>query len=226
MHRGYFALWRKFQEHPFWKEKREFSRAEAWIDLLWEAQHKKEPQQVIIKMKTLLCNYAESLKSMETWARRWGWSKSKVKRFFDLLVELNQIRYANEIITTRITILNYSEYDPKRNGSETQTERPRNGCETVSTTDNNVNNEKNEESLLKEDKFFDLFWLNYPKKVGKDGAKKAWKKVRRPAEVIEKLKVILPIQIESEQWQKNNGQFIPNPATYINQGRWEDEVNG
>ena len=28
----------------------------------------------------------------------------------------------------------------------------------------------------------------------------------------------------SRQWRENNGQFIPNPATWLNQGRWEDEL--
>ena len=27
----------------------------------------------------------------------------------------------------------------------------------------------------------------------------------------------------SEQWAKNNGQFIPNPATFLNGERWTDE---
>ena len=26
----------------------------------------------------------------------------------------------------------------------------------------------------------------------------------------------------SDSWQKDGGQFIPNPATYLNQRRWED----
>jgi len=71
---------------------------------------------------------------------------------------------------------------------------------------------------------FDLFWLNYPNKKGKAAALKAWKKIKKPTEVIEKIKKVLPEQIESESWTKNNGQFIPMPATYLNQGRWDDET--
>ena len=26
----------------------------------------------------------------------------------------------------------------------------------------------------------------------------------------------------SDQWTQNNGQFIPHPATWLNQGRWDD----
>ena len=29
-------------------------------------------------------------------------------------------------------------------------------------------------------------------------------------------------QKNSEQWRKDNGQYIPNPATWLNQGRWDD----
>ena len=31
-------------------------------------------------------------------------------------------------------------------------------------------------------------------------------------------------QKKSDQWKKDGGQFIPNPATWLNQRRWEDEV--
>lgn len=64
------------------------------------------------------------------------------------------------------------------------------------------------------------FWNIYPKKVGKDKALIAWKK-KKP-NVDEVLKA-LQWQKESDQWTKQDGQFIPNPATYINEGRWKDE---
>lgn len=68
------------------------------------------------------------------------------------------------------------------------------------------------------------FWNLYPKKVGKDAAWKAWKNNECEMLIIDLLKSQLERQINSEQWQKDNGQFIPHPATYINQGRWKDEV--
>jgi len=67
---------------------------------------------------------------------------------------------------------------------------------------------------------FDVFWSSYPKKTGKDAALKAWK-LKKPR--IDDVMFALSWQRNSEQWQKNGGQFIPNPATYINQGRWQDE---
>lgn len=70
---------------------------------------------------------------------------------------------------------------------------------------------------------FDQFWKAYPKKVGKEAARKAWKKLKKPRETLEKILQSLDWQQESEQWAKEHGQYIPNPATYLNQGRWMDE---
>ena len=41
--------------------------------------------------------------------------------------------------------------------------------------------------------------------------------------VLEIIRVIEQ-QKQSEQWKKEGGQFIPHPATWLNQGRWADEV--
>jgi len=73
-------------------------------------------------------------------------------------------------------------------------------------------------SLL--DDGFEEFWNRYPKRVGKDAAHKSWTKNK--VKVDEVLKA-LEWQIETPQWQKQDGQFIPNPTTYLNQGRWKDE---
>ncbi len=67
---------------------------------------------------------------------------------------------------------------------------------------------------------FLAFWKSYPKKVGKADAYKRWAKEKpRLEDVLNALKW----QRTSEQWLKEGGQFIPNPSTYINQHRWEDE---
>ena len=70
---------------------------------------------------------------------------------------------------------------------------------------------------------FDVFWQSYPKKVGKGAAEKAWANARMNGHVPEVM-ASLAKQKTSEQWTKDNGQFIPNPATWINQRRWEDEL--
>jgi len=67
---------------------------------------------------------------------------------------------------------------------------------------------------------FISFWKRYPKKTGKGAAFKSWQKQKPP---IAQVLGTLNWQIYTDQWQRDNGQFIPNPATWLNQKRWEDE---
>ena len=66
---------------------------------------------------------------------------------------------------------------------------------------------------------FERFWSVYPKKVGKQAALSAYKKVKVP---VDTLIAAVEAQKRSKQWTRDNGQYIPNPATWLNQGRWED----
>lgn len=68
---------------------------------------------------------------------------------------------------------------------------------------------------------FEQFWAAYPRKVGKKAAEKAFNGVDIP---VETLVSAIKRQECSDQWTRDNGKYIPNPATWLNQGRWEDEL--
>lgn len=70
---------------------------------------------------------------------------------------------------------------------------------------------------------FDCFWAEYPKKVAKNEAKKAFAKLNPTEDFLSKMLETLKWQKKSDQWTKDGGQYIPNPATWLNQKRWEDE---
>ena len=71
---------------------------------------------------------------------------------------------------------------------------------------------------------FDQFWEAYPAKVGKGDAIKAWKKITSLIpETLELILQALSWQRDCPAWLKDDGQFIPNPATYLNGKRWLDE---
>nr|DAS16675.1 MAG TPA: replisome organizer protein [Caudoviricetes sp.] len=71
---------------------------------------------------------------------------------------------------------------------------------------------------------FSRFWAAYPRKVGKQAAKKSWSRLHPSEELTQAILQAVEAQKQSRQWRENNGQFIPNPATWLNQGRWEDEL--
>lgn len=70
---------------------------------------------------------------------------------------------------------------------------------------------------------FDEFWSIWPKKVAKRDAEKAWKKLAPDAALFEAIKAGIRLWSNNWAWQKDGGQFIPNPATFLNGRRWEDE---
>jgi hypothetical protein len=66
---------------------------------------------------------------------------------------------------------------------------------------------------------FDTFWKAYPRKIGKGAALASWKKQKPP---LEKALATVVAFSKCEQWKREGGKYIPHPATWINQGRWDD----
>lgn len=71
---------------------------------------------------------------------------------------------------------------------------------------------------------FEEYWGECPKKMGKGAAEKAWMKIRPDKELFEKIMSALRAMKQTEQWQRDNGRYIPMPSTWLNQRRWEDEI--
>lgn len=76
------------------------------------------------------------------------------------------------------------------------------------------------------DKDFLKFWELYPRKVGKLSAYKSWltQKKKGILPPLEQILSAIENQKHDEQWQKNGGEFIPHPTTWLNQGRWDDKT--
>lgn len=75
---------------------------------------------------------------------------------------------------------------------------------------------------------FEEFWKAYPKcfrKVDKKGCKAKFIRIKNLKELFPDILASLELQKRSKQWNEKDGQFIPMPATWINQERWtiEDE---
>jgi hypothetical protein len=96
----------------------------------------------------------------------------------------------------------------------------------LNTKESNTNQSSTNEVSTKQEIYpFDEFWTAYPKKKAKEAAKKAWLKLK-PDESLGK--TIIQAVLESaktQDWLKENGKYIPYPATYLNGKRWEDERN-
>lgn len=69
---------------------------------------------------------------------------------------------------------------------------------------------------------FSKFWKAYPKKRDKAKAQRAFLKIKNIEKVFPFMMQALEKQKASADWQKDGGQFIPYPTTWLNGERWED----
>ena len=97
--------------------------------------------------------------------------------------------------------------------------------DTVTDTVNVNDNVKKEKSTKKENQFDD-FYSRYPVKKSKKAASAAWLKMKAD----EKLAAMERVNSdEFKKWcegQYRDGQcYIPHPSTWLNQGRWEDDLS-
>lgn len=70
---------------------------------------------------------------------------------------------------------------------------------------------------------FETFWLAYPKRKAKGDAEKAWAKIRDKPNTLPMILRALAWQTSSAAWEKDDGQFIPYPASYLNSKGWLDD---
>lgn len=72
---------------------------------------------------------------------------------------------------------------------------------------------------------FEKFWYCYPKKQGRGKAEESWNKIKPSEELFLKMVETIEKFKQSEQWNNENGKYIPLPATWLNQKRWLDEID-
>ena len=74
---------------------------------------------------------------------------------------------------------------------------------------------------------FDEFWSAYPKKVSKPAAKKAFRRADGDNNIEAIVKCLKKLNGYSGEWTKmreqGRGQYIPNPATWLNNEKWLDQ---
>ncbi len=222
---GWVKLYRRIEEWDgYFVEP--FDRTHAWIDLFLYANHKESS--FFVRGLEVKVNRGQIAWSEERMASRWMWSRNKVRRFLKWLKTKQQIEQQKTCNITVITILNYDELQSNDTTNDT-TERQ----QTIQQKDTykNVKNEKN----VKKDicststevsetvRSFERFWDIYPRKVSKKKAAQVWGRLSLNETEVQKVIASVAFMSSSEQWRKDAGAFIPHPATYLNQERWNDE---
>lgn len=142
MSEGWIKLHRKVMEHEFYKEKRVFSRFEAWTDLLLLANH--ADNKVIFDGSLIEVKRGSHITSIRKLCDRWQWSNTKVNKFLTLLKDEKMLTQKSDAKKTVLTVVNYGFYQDQKD-TETTLKHHRNDTETtLKHTNKNVKNDKND----------------------------------------------------------------------------------
>ncbi|CAA3979965.1 dnaD domain protein [Staphylococcus aureus] len=169
---GWISIDRSIQNHWLFKEKRTFSKIEAWIYLLMEANHSKA--KVPIGNQIVTVERGQRLTSILTLSDLFNWSRFKVKTFLDLLESDGMLEVKTTSKYTLITIVNYDFYQSEQGRNQHQNDikptskqhqsniNPTSKQHQTNTNnnDNKDNNEKNVNNEKKKTTAFDFFQDN------------------------------------------------------------------
>ena len=105
---GWIKLYRQIRHNFLWPKGRKYTKLEAWLDMLLQANH--TPEKVLIDNQVVEVQRGQFITSTVKLAHRWKWDRKTVSRFLQLLS--NEEMCTTEATTkyTRVTITNYEFY--------------------------------------------------------------------------------------------------------------------
>lgn len=111
--KGYITISRKLFDHEFFTERREYSKFEAWLDLIQVCAFE-DNQSMLIKGKIIRWGRGQTIASVRYLQERWNWkSLDKVTCYLKLLRSQKMIIIDTEQGIGRITLCKYDDYNPK-----------------------------------------------------------------------------------------------------------------
>lgn len=171
----------------------------------------------------------ELLTNQSEIAQQSGLSRQQVRTVLDRLKATNKITIRREGKNSVITLIGYDcEADSNHIDNRTLTTCQPDCNQTTLLKEEYKEDKEPKNAHTREgerfEKSFEQFWSAYPKKTAKQQALKAWQKIKPDDEFVRKILSALEQHKKSAQWLKDNGQYIPYPATWLNGRRWEDDL--
>ena len=108
---NFIPISRKIFTHPFWIEKRTYSKAEAWVDLIQLARYEDTEGKVFANGRFIIYYRAEIPASVRFLCNRWKWGMGKLTKYLDLLRSERMIDTRQSQGQTIIKIFNYELYN-------------------------------------------------------------------------------------------------------------------
>lgn len=137
---GWIRLDRKIISNWVWEEK-PFSYGQAWVDMLLMANH--TSNRFPLGDEIIALEKGDFITSELKLMERWGWSKSKVRRFLKLLEIDGMILKKTDRRKTMIKIVKYDTYQDLKTNERPIRDLSQTDSRPIKDTNNNDNNENN-----------------------------------------------------------------------------------
>lgn len=136
---GWIKIHREITKHWIWQDP---IKLKWWLDILLMVNH--AGAKVNVGMQLFECNRGQTIMSLKNWATRWNISRDTARNFLVLLEKDGMILHENIGKSTRITVCKYDSYQSELHNEQTIFKQQTSDGRTVSDTNNNDNNIKNE----------------------------------------------------------------------------------
>ncbi len=218
MNIGWVKFHRRLVDHPRFKDPEWLA---VWVYLLLCATH--QPRKMDFDGRIVELKPGQLITGRHAIADATGVHQSKVRRILTKMKTDQQIDQQAGVKGSIITVVNWQSFQEsdRQNGQPVTNDRPATGQSATTNKNGEEREERENRTPSAHDTAFAGFWDKYPRKVGKAEAEKAFKKIS--AELLPMITTTLETQKRSDQWNSDGGQFIPYPATWLNQRRWEDD---
>lgn len=139
---GWISLYRKIQEHWLWTKKRKFSQFEAWVYILFKANHKET--KIMVNEELITISKGSFITSEVKLSKDWCWNRSTVRNFLLTLEKDKMITKNATSKYTSISVENWEFYQNGQHQNQQQNNINATSKQHQNNTDNNVNNINNE----------------------------------------------------------------------------------
>ncbi|HAR5678779.1 TPA: DnaD domain protein [Staphylococcus pseudintermedius] len=154
---GWISLHRSIEEHWTFKEKRKFSKFEAWIDILLMVNHK--DKKIALGNELIVVKRGQKITSIRQLCERWHWSNNKVKNFLKMLEDDGMLNVKSDAKKTLLTVVKYDVYQSQNLEMRRESDAKATRMHT-NNNDNNVNKENKENKDNKRQSVFSFYQEN------------------------------------------------------------------
>ena len=214
MQRGYIKVWRKTIDSG-WLQNHKLCA--FWLWCLLKASHKE--YDLIVGCQKVHLMPGDFVFGLNKASEELAMSIRSIRTILAFLKTSQNLTIKTTNKFSVISIVNWDIYQQTETTNDNQNDKLPTSYRQA--TDNKQTHKHKSTKEYTSD--FLQFYNAYPKRIGREPAWKAWQKLNGTRPDLSALIAKIDEMKKAEDWTKDKGKYIPHPATWLNQKRWEDE---